>query len=126
MPEKGTRAKMSKIMSRFARICVILCAAAIFLLPAAACSGGGEETASENPFGVDIPVLNGKETFALSSGDLHDGVWDTVITNTVNGENVSPQLSWEPVDGAECYAIYMVDTSANCWIHWKSGGVTET
>lgn len=65
-------------------------------------------------------------TFELSSGDLHDGVWDTVITKTENGENRSPQLSWESVDGAGCYVIYMADTTAGNWLHWKSVTESET
>ena len=62
----------------------------------------------------------------LTSENLHDGVWDAVISNTNKGENRSPQLSWEPVAGAACYAVYMVDTSASYWLHWKSLNVTET
>ena len=62
----------------------------------------------------------------LTSEDLHDGVWDADITNTSNGSNRSPQLSWEPVAGASCYAVYMVDTTANYWLHWKSLNISET
>ena len=58
------------------------------------------------------------ETFELTSEDLHNGVWDNVISNTLAGENVSPQLSWEPVDDALFYVVYMVDMTANYWIHW--------
>lgn len=65
------------------------------------------------------------EMFKISSSDLNNGVWDTVITNTDNGSNVSPQLSWEPVEGAAGYVIYMIDTSAGKWMHWKSV-TTET
>jgi len=68
----------------------------------------------------DIP------TFELTSEDLHDGVWDTVISNTVEGSNVSPQLTWEAVPEAACYVIYMVDSSAGDWLHWKKNNVTET
>lgn len=67
----------------------------------------------------------GLETFELTSEDLHDGVWDSVIAKTNNGSNVSPQLSWEPVADAACYVVYMVDSSASYWMHWKSNGVTE-
>ena len=66
------------------------------------------------------------ETFELTSDDLNDGVWDEEIAATMTGENVSPELSWEPVDGAQSYVIYMVDTSAYFWIHWKIDDVTET
>ena len=62
----------------------------------------------------------------LTSEDLHDGVWDADITKTSNGSNRSPQLSWEPVAGASCYAVYMVDTTANYWLHWKSLNISET
>ena len=68
----------------------------------------------------DIP------TFELTSEDLHDGVWDTVISNTVAGSNVSPQLTWEAVPDAACYVIYMVDSSAGDWLHWKKNDVIET
>lgn len=64
--------------------------------------------------------------FEVTSDDLHDGVWDTVITNTSYGDNMSPAISWKPVDGAECYVIYMVDPSAHNWMHWKSNDVTDT
>ena len=66
------------------------------------------------------------ETFELTSEDLNDGVWNDVISNTLAGENVSPQLTWEEVDGAGYYVIYMVDTTAYYWIHWKADAVDET
>lgn len=66
------------------------------------------------------------ETFELTSDDLNDGVWDDVISNTLAGEDVSPQLSWEEVEDADSYVIYMVDTTAYFWIHWKNDAVTET
>ena len=66
------------------------------------------------------------EQFEVKSDDLNGGVWDTIITNTENGKNLSPALSWDPVDGADSYVIYMIDTSANNWMHWKSNSVTDT
>ena len=71
-------------------------------------------------------ALDGLASFPVTSENLHDGVWDSVITNTENGQNRSPQLAWDPVPGAECYAVYMVDTTVENWLHWKSGGITET
>ena len=70
--------------------------------------------------------LDGLPTFEVASKDLADGVWDDIISNTDIGENKSPQLSWEPVEGASEYAIYMFDTNTNGYLHWKSGGITET
>lgn len=69
--------------------------------------------------------LEGYETFEVTSEDLVDGVWEDVISKD-EGDNVSPELSWEAVDGAEVYVIYMVDPDAGFWIHWKSDGITET
>lgn len=75
---------------------------------------------AKNTDQLDISKL---PAFNLSSDDLHDGVWDSDITNTKNGTNRSPQLSWEAVEGASCYAVYMIDTGttgAGSWMHWKS------
>jgi len=125
---------------------VVICAllgALLLVIPG--CSGNTDTPADvQNPQGAvteqdnhtpdepdepaDTTIFDGSgiASMALTSEDLHDGVWDTVITNTENGSNVSPQLSWEPVEGAESYVIFMVDTTAVDWIHWKSEGVTET
>jgi phosphatidylethanolamine-binding protein (PEBP) family uncharacterized protein len=70
--------------------------------------------------------LDGYDTFEVTSADLNDGVWDDIISNTDIGENKSPQLSWEPVEGAKVYAVYMFDTNTNGYLHWRSGGITET
>ena len=65
-------------------------------------------------------------TFELTSADLVDGVWSDDITDTQYGTNSSPQLKWASVEGAQLYSIYMVDTTAGNWLHWKTGEVTET
>ena len=75
---------------------------------------------------TDGSLLSGHVTFELDSVDLKDGVWDNVISNTDAGENKSPELKWEPVDGAKLYVIYMVDPDGGNWLHWKSDEVTET
>ena len=130
------------------RITAILCAAAIFALntgcnnespesrvvepTTAATTAAPEQTTSAQETEAETTTESKEHdfsklsTFELSSDDLHDGVWDEDITNTLNGSNRSPQLSWEPVDGAGCYAIFMVDTTASNWIHWKSVTESET
>ncbi|HHY64586.1 MAG TPA: hypothetical protein GX501_06020 [Clostridiaceae bacterium] len=58
-----------------------------------------------------------------------DGKWLTVINSTKGrpaGSNLSPQLSWDEVEGASCYAVYMFDNSARYWLHWLAKNVTET
>ncbi len=86
-----------------------------------------EPAETTEPFVLgDDGFLPEYETFELTSEDLHNGVWDNVISNTLAGENVSPQLSWEPVDDALFYVIYMVDTTSYFWIHWATYTETET
>ena len=65
-------------------------------------------------------------TMEVTSKDLHDGKWSDRITNTQNGENLSPQLSFTEVPGAQYYVIYMEDESANYWVHWYADDIHET
>ncbi len=87
------------------------------------------EATTENKFIAASETENLASQFAnfeITSANLHNGAWDDIISNTDKGENKSPQLSWEPVEGASLYMIYMVDTSMQYWIHWKSYNITET
>ncbi len=65
-----------------------------------------------------IDEFKDKATMTVSSKDLQDGKWNDRITNTEKGENLSPELSFDKVEGAEYYYIYMVDETANNWVHW--------
>lgn len=38
---------------------------------------------------------------------------------TCHGADISPELAWTPVDGAECYAVIMDDATANDFVHWN-------
>jgi phosphatidylethanolamine-binding protein (PEBP) family uncharacterized protein len=92
------------------------------------------ETTAAEPEVTVVPLIadeNGNlmsqyEEFELTSEDIEDGFWVDAISSSPAGDDVSPQLSWDPVDGAGQYIIYMVDVSANYLIHWKAEGVTET
>ena len=64
--------------------------------------------------------------FAVTTNSLKDGYWDEITANTVSGQNLSPDLNWEPVEGASCYAIYMVDLNTHYFLHWIQGDITET
>lgn len=66
------------------------------------------------------------EHFTVTSESLKDGIWAEEISNTSNGSNKSPQLAWEPVEGAGSYAVFMIDYDANNYLHWRSADVTET
>lgn len=63
---------------------------------------------------VEVPEIK------ISSQNLNNGVWDTIITNTIYGQNFSPALSFDEVDGAKCYAIYMIDPDGGNWLHWRT------
>ena len=69
---------------------------------------------------------NSGDAFAVTTNSLKDGYWDEITANTVSGQNLSPDLSWEPVEGASCYAIYMVDLNTHYFLHWVQGDITET
>ena len=127
---------------------LVLCAAALMNLAgcsdteavpaaettAASVSEETTETTAAEPEMTVVPLIadeNGNlmsqfEEFELTSEDIEDGFWVDAISSSPAGDDVSPQLSWDPVDGAGQYIIYMVDVSANYLIHWKAEGVTET
>lgn len=64
------------------------------------------------------------KTITVTSADLHDGKWDDSISFTDAGENASPELSWEAVEGAGEYAVYMIDEyDTDYWLHWRTYGV---
>ena len=92
---------------------IFLC---LLALPALLCGCGS----ADEPEGADTG-------FAVTSSSLNaDGSWSAAITNTAAGQNLSPQLSWEAADGAGCYVVYMIDTTAGNWLHWKADGLTVT
>ena len=72
-----------------------------------------------------IDEFKDKATMTVTSEDLQDGKWNDRITNTENGENLSPEISFDKVEGAEYYFIYMVDETANNWVHWVATDVRE-
>ena len=76
----------------------------------------------------DDKFVSAYPAFMVTSESLDGTKWVKACAHTdlVDGENASPQLSWEPVEGATVYVIYMVDISASNNIHWKSAYATET
>lgn len=120
-------------------ISLILCGA--LFLAFAGCSDTGtsqslqaSETSAEVTAATsDTPADNSDDkyvsaysAFKVTSESLEDGKWVETCANIAEGGNASPQLSWEPVEGATVYVIYMVDMNTNNFLHWKSDGVTET
>ena len=56
----------------------------------------------------DLPSFN------VKSSDLDNGVWNDRISNTGVGQNISPELTWDAVDGATQYVVIMIDGG---WLH---------
>ena len=109
---------------------------AIVLSFTACSSEGSQPSVSETTTAVETtaaPVADNSDdvfvsaypAFTVTSQSLHDGKWDEV-TSFFDGSNASPELSWEPVEGATTYVIYMIDMDTAYLIHWKSSGITET
>lgn len=66
----------------------------------------------------------------VSSTSIIDGKLLTVTAANKNpnnplGENLSPAVSWEPVEGANFYAVIMFDESAD-WLHFLVTDITTT
>lgn len=62
------------------------------------------------------PGTDSFDTFEVTSDDIDNGIWDVKISHD-RGEDISPQLSWEEVPGASCYAVYMIDPDGGNWLH---------
>jgi phosphatidylethanolamine-binding protein (PEBP) family uncharacterized protein len=68
---------------------------------------------------ITVPTITVTSSSINSSGRL-------LTTTASAGGNQSPQLSWNVVSDATCYAIFMVDESAKYWLHWRVPNVTKT
>lgn len=101
-------------MKRFFAVVLTVC----MMLMLCACSK--EEVSNGNN------IANMYDSFEIASSSLSKGKWSDDISYTDKGENLSPDLSWEKVDGAKSYVIYMVDVDMQYFMHWKAEGVTET
>ena len=127
---------MKKLMSFFLCGAMVLALAGCGEKPTEALSSSEApsttEASSEETTTPSVPDNSGDEfvsdykAFAVTTNSLTDGFWNEITANTVAGQNLSPDLSWEPVEGASCYAIYMVDLNTHYFLHWVQGDITET
>ena len=53
-------------------------------------------------------------TFEVTSPNIENGYWDPKITDTKYGENISPEINWDAVEGATNYVVIMIDSD---WLH---------
>ena len=56
----------------------------------------------------DLPAIS------VTSSAVNSGVWDTKIANSGGGQNISPDLKWDEVEGATQYVVIMIDGN---WLH---------
>lgn len=108
--------------------------------PAASATSGPSENTAESTADstadstIEAPAPdNSKDEFVseyaafkVTSPNLNGGKWDDKIGERAEAKGVSPALSWDPVEGASCYAIYMVDLDTHYFLHWVQGDITET
>ncbi len=111
---------------------LVLCGA--LGLCAMGCTAGPNETSATTESTTETtkaPVTNEGDEFVgdypafevtTTSLKANSNMWE----DRMGTANISPALSWEPVEGASCYVIYMVDLNANCFLHWVQGDITQT
>ena len=90
------------------KIIALLCAALTAISVCGCEAKHNTETYIKKTLFQDIP------TFEVTSTSIKNGKWDKKIANTAEGENISPELSWEAVEGAESYVVIMID---GVWLH---------
>ena len=84
---------------------------AALVMALAVLSGCGKQ---ESETFIEKTVFENILSFNVTSSNVKKGVWDEKITNTERGENISPELSWDAVDGAKQYVVIMID---GAWLH---------
>jgi len=73
---------------------------------------------------LDVPTIAVTST-SIVKEKLLTAVAADSGRNKPRGENQSPALSWETVEGANYYAVCMLDESAN-WLHFLVTDITAT
>lgn len=63
---------------------------------------------------IDTIFFEDVPTFKVTSKCVKNGKWMDKISNTSRGENISPDLYWDAVEGATQYQVIMIDGN---WLH---------
>ena len=63
---------------------------------------------------IDTIVFEDVPSFKVTSKCVNNGKWKDKISNTSRGENISPDLTWDAVEGATRYQVIMIDGN---WLH---------
>ncbi len=81
------------------------------VLGAAGCAAGADGAA-----GSSVPIPSGLTSPAFSEGG------EIPVRHTCDGEDVSPELAWEPMDlEAAGIAVLVTDPDAGGFVHWVLG-----
>ena len=87
------------------------------------------ETTTQEPEVTTDVIITPSQPVTISvtcNSTTSSGKLLTKCSAASNGQNVVPGITWTKVDGAACYALYILDTSANNWMHMKATAtVTE-
>lgn len=111
------------------KIAIILAAAMLVLT---ACTTPTDEPIIEETTAKVTETTAAQERvipeFTVTTSTVGDGnVLPMKCTAEVfGGENVCPQISWDSVDGANVYAVYMYDVSLRNWLHLCAKDLTDT
>ena len=90
-------------MKKHAPLAVLLAAVLLFSLCAA------------------LPASAGKNlTVTCGSVSSNRRLKTVCAASSAGGKNQSPAISWSAVPEAAAYAVYIFDTSAGNWCHWKA------
>lgn len=85
-----------------------------------------DETTTETTTEKELP----KEPVTMKvtcTSTTSDGKLLTKCAATyANGQNLVPGISWDAVDGAKAYAVYILDESASNWLHLKTITTTNS
>ena len=70
----------------------------------------GKEIDESKVYMDSLPV------FEVTTTSIENGEWRQETGLMI--DNLSPELTWEPVEGATKYAVIMLDVSTNNWLSW--------
>lgn len=80
------------------------------------------ETTTEKELPKEPVTMKVTCTSATSDGKL----LTKCAATYANGQNLVPGISWDAVDGAKAYAVYILDESASNWLHLKTITTTNS
>ena len=99
--------------------------ALLLLAIALALSGCAENHREFEDSALDVPQIAVSSDSIDEAGNLLTETAADKNPNDPMGNNESPQLTWDAVDGAAYYAVCMFDEDAN-WLHWLVLDLEET